>query len=313
MMARWLLLLVAAGARACPEGTVPFPTTDGAVECEPALNATLDAVAFLRASLPPWDAMNAASLGFPGPDESGVDGLNYGVLQPTVNISLENRAQLGWAAAVPKDVWQDFVLPYASVNEARSNWRPLLRDALLPRLLNASGGAAGALNTTAVVAAVNAQLWSALTPSAITFRSSQTPLIYDPMSVLAFGYASCTGVSLLFVDALRSVGVAARLAGTPAWNGNATSGNHNWVEVFEPASGAWGFIEGKPAGGGETLADPCDKWFCSPAKAAGTQFFAAQWSRATNASIYPMAWDVANLDVPGVDRTAYYQQACGAC
>ena len=68
-----------------------------------------------------------------------------------------------------------------------------------------------------------------------------------------------------------------------------------------------------PAGGGETLADPCDKWFCSPAKAAGTQFFAAQWSRATNASIYPMAWDVANLDVPGVDRTAYYQEACGAC
>ena len=34
---------VATLARACPEGTVPFPTTDGAVECEPALNATLDA------------------------------------------------------------------------------------------------------------------------------------------------------------------------------------------------------------------------------------------------------------------------------
>ena len=27
----------------------------------------------------------------------------------------------------------------------------------------------------------------------VTFKSSQTPLIFDPMSTLVFGYASCTG------------------------------------------------------------------------------------------------------------------------
>ena len=157
----------------------------------------------------------------------------------------------------------------------------------------------------------NSSVWQNV--GGVKFHSGQTPLIFDPVSTVAFGYASCTGVSTTYIAALRVAGVPARLVGTPAWLGDPAKGNHNWVEVFEPASGAWGFIEGKPAGGGETLADPCDKWFCSPAKAAGTQFFAAQWSRATNASIYPMAWDVANLDVPGVDRTAYYQQACGAC
>lgn len=69
----------------------------------------------------------------------------------------------------------------------------------------------------------------------IVFKSSQTPLIYDPMSVLSFGYGSCTGVSIFFIDALRSVGVPSRIAGTPAWNGDVSNGNHNWVEVWNGA------------------------------------------------------------------------------
>ena len=44
-----------------------------------------------------------------------------------LNISLANRMSLPWAALVPKDIWLDFVLPYATLNEARSNHRALLR------------------------------------------------------------------------------------------------------------------------------------------------------------------------------------------
>ena len=47
----------------------------------------------------------------------------------------------------------------------------------------------------------------------------RTPHIYDPMSTLLYGYASCTGVSILFVDALRTIGIPARVVGTPAWHG----------------------------------------------------------------------------------------------
>merc|ERR1712072_1226485 len=119
----------------------------------------------------------------------------------------------------------------------------------------------------------------------IKFKGEQTPLIYDPMSVIDYGYASCTGLSILLVDALRSVGVPARIAGTPAWHGNVSDGNHNWVEVWlGPGQGlhgeAWSFIESKPAGGNENFTDPCDKWFCNPSHFDGkTEVFAAQYDR----------------------------------
>ena len=79
------------------------------------------------------------------------------------------------------------------------------------------------------------------------------------MSTLLYGYASCTGVSILFVDALRTIGIPARVVGTPAWHGDHAQGNHNWVEVFvgdprgepwaDPDTGqSWAFIEALPAG-----------------------------------------------------------------
>merc|ERR1712070_249815 len=169
---------------------------------------------------------------------------------------------------------------------------------------------------------LNAHLWSALRPeNPIVFRSEQTPLIYDPMSTMIFGYASCTGVSILYVDALRSVGVPARLVGTPAWHGVVDDGNHNWVEVWlgseapGPAGAdGWTFLEGSPAGPGESLDNHCDKWFCNPSHFDGrTKVFAAQFDRHSNATVYPMAWDLANKDIPGVDRSAYYNAACRSC
>lgn len=45
------------------------------------------------------------------------------------------------------------------------------------------------------------------------------------------GLASCTGLSVLLVDACRSVGVPARIVGTPLWSDK--SGNHTWVEIWD--------------------------------------------------------------------------------
>jgi len=89
------------------------------------------------------------------------------------------------------------------------------------------------------------------------------------MSTIVYGYASCTGVSILYADALRAVGVPARIVGTPAWNADVSHGNHNWVEVYlgTQAYGnadGWYFIEASPAGPGESFSNPCDKWFCNP-------------------------------------------------
>ena len=58
------------------------------------------------------------------------------------------------------------------------------------------------------------------------------------------GLASCTGLSILLIDACRSVGVPARFVGTPLWADG--SGNHSWVEIWD---GGWHFVgAAEPAG-----------------------------------------------------------------
>ena len=110
-----------------------------------------------------------------------------------------------------------------------------------------------------------------------------------------------------------------RIVGTPAWNGNVSEGNHNWVEVYlgdnaegKAGDAGWYFIESSPAGGGETFANPCDKWFCNKAHFSQpmTSVFAPKFSRTGSVS-YPMAWDLENKDIPGLDRSSYYLKVCG--
>ena len=220
-----------------------------------------------------------------------------------------------WAAAVPRDVFDDYSLPYACVNEPRTDWRALVGAAVDPVVDALPAGA----SLDDVIAAINGyganasdSVWARL--GGVVFKSSQTPLIYDPVSTAAFGYASCTGVSVTFVAALRAAGVPARLVGTPAWRGDPANGNHNWVELWDGAS--WRFWEGRPAGGGETLTNPCDKWFCKAARFpinGSTKVYAARFDRHSNQTVYPLAWDPSNLDTPGVERTDDYVTMCGRC
>ena len=244
-------------AAACPENQVPWPS---APSCQDFGGAHKEAVAFLRSNAPPVDILNEISLfGQPGAGD------NAGIASLGANLSLTAKMDLPWAVAVPQDVFNDYVLPYASVNEARTNWRQLLFSALMPLVcLPNSTTVNASLTIDDVAALVNGyavpeqSVWT-LFGRKVVFKSSQTPLIFDPMSVLAFGFASCTGVSILLVDALRALGVPARVAGTPAWNGLAANGNHNWVEIWRGPSVGWSFYEALPAGGGETLDNPCDK------------------------------------------------------
>ena len=210
---------------ACPPSQVPFPGNI-CLDFDDAYNS---AYKFLEENMPSWDKTNAASLGF-HTGAPGVDGLDLGVATLGINISLATKQMRSWAFEVPEDVYSEYVIAYAHANEARSNWRPFLTE-VVGKILN--GSSEDELKTVPeVVSLINSQLWSSgLLGNQVTFKSSQTPLIYDPMSTIVFGYASCTGVSILFADALRAAGVPARLAGTPAWNGNPHNGNHNWIEV----------------------------------------------------------------------------------
>jgi hypothetical protein len=309
---------VAAFTTPCGKGSVPFPVTTSPVvgqvslayQCEQDTRVFAECMHFLDRNLPDFDEANKGSLGFVTLNPTDGVAVNEGIATLGTNMSLQTRTMYHWAAAVPKDIFLEYVLPYGNVNEARTNWRQLMFPVVQGILLG-TGDDLDTYTTSDVVSAVNNALWYGPMGKDIVFKSSQTPLIYDPMSVLAFGYGSCTGVSIFFINALRSIGIPARIAGTPAWNGVTANGNHNWVEVWDVSTG-WQFIEAAPAATGETLDNPCDKWFCTPSNMAGTKFFAARFLQ-MDPIRYPMAWDLSNTQIPGDNRTEYYQNACNAC
>ena len=308
---RCLIILAASAAAAsfitvpCPTNTVPWPRGDGGTTCEPFAAAKKDALKWLRKNAPPADVRNAATLfGTPG----GVDGLDAGVAAVAANATLTAKMRWPWAWGVPRDIFRDYVLPYASANEPRTHWHGLLAKAVEPILVALPRHA----SISDVAEAINSEFWQNV--GGVKFHSGQTPLIFDPVSTVAFGYASCTGVSTTYIAALRVAGVPARLVGTPAWLGDPAKGNHNWVELWDGA--AWRFWEGRPAGGGETLTNPCDKWFCKAARFpvnGSTKVYAARFDRHSNQTVYPLAWDPSNLDTPGIDRTNAYVGMCSNC
>ncbi len=280
----------------------------------------------------PFDLINAESLGFP-PSENSTDGngtlpdgLSNGILEPTVNISLYAKENYPWTQNVPKDLYYEYVASFANVNEARTNWRPVFHELVKPiiqDILKSGEGGKHVITVKQVVQALNDQIWTIAAKysnsESITFRHGQTPLIYDPMSVLIFGYASCTGLSIFFVNILRTAGIPARLAGTAAWNGKEEDGNHSWIEFWSCEdggdSGRWQIMESKPASGSHGDVDnPCQWWFCNEEKVKDTLFWAARLDREDSGGvIFPMAWDMENQGVVGEDRTAFMRELCSGC
>eukprot|EP00536_Pseudo-nitzschia_multiseries_P010115 jgi/Psemu1/307021/fgenesh1_kg.298_\ len=298
---------------------------------------------YLRNNIMPFDEPFSETMGFPpAEDHIDADGLGNGLVQPTVSLALDAKVLYKWTDDLPLDIFLEYVLNYANLNEARTNWRPLLVNALkfnesdlyqgsLTTSTTTATGAVGSesvrestLNITSVTTWVNTNLWTLVGREGkpIYFKSSQTPLIFDPMSIIAFGYASCTGTSILFCNALRAVGVPARVAGTPAWYGNRTQGNHNWVEVYVPNEhcngngGEWKFLEPSPAlPNVDTLNNnPCERWFCDPSRYPASKVYAARLSKSEESSTcFPLAWQWNCHGVPAEDRTDYYAKICGSC
>lgn len=178
-------------------------------------------------------------------------GMNVSMLADTVAYALEARDTFPFAAAVPWHIFLNDVLPYSVLAEPRNPWRPLFF-----RYFATSNKTAALRADNMTLAAVgfwmNTYGWRMTTPW-IHYVESQTDTIngYSPFQVLAAHNASCTGLSEFMVACFRSIGVPARIAGTPHWNlGNVTCprgdaspdcGNHDWVEVW--AGGGWGFVD----------------------------------------------------------------------
>jgi hypothetical protein len=152
------------------------------------------------------------------------------------NVRLAYRAwrEAPWHAEVGEPLFFNNVLPYASVNERRDRWRAEFVEKLQPLVKDArSPGEAAAI--------LNNEIFKLFQ---VRYSTKRAKADQSPLESMHSGLASCTGLSVLLIDACRAVGVPARFVGTPLWSDR--SGNHSWVEVWD---GDWHFTgAAEPAG-----------------------------------------------------------------
>lgn len=167
------------------------------------------------------------------------------------NVKLAHEAwdQATWRYDLPREIFLNNVLPYANINERRDAWRKDFRERFGPLVKDAKAPSAAA-------AILNQQVF----PLVKVRYSTQRPKAdQSPYESIKSGTASCTGLSVLLIDACRAVGVPARFAGTPLWSDK--SGNHSWVEVWDDG---WHFT-----GAAEPSGDKLDQaWFIQRASQA---------------------------------------------
>lgn len=208
------------------------------------------------------------------------------------NVHLAYRAwrEAPWRDQITEEMFLNDVLPYACINERRDDWRADFHERFGPLVAQArTPGEAAVI--------LNQKIFDML---GVKFGRSRPKADQSPLETIEAGVASCTGLSVLLVDACRAVGVPARLAGTPLWPDK--SGNHTWVEVWD---GQWHYTgAAEPAGGKLNRA-----WFTKRAKTAQRDhrlhaIYATSW-RPTGTS-FPLVWDRHARDVHAVNVTDRY-------
>lgn len=212
-------------------------------------------------------------------------------LNENLDLALRARAEFAWAARVPESMFLNDVLPYASLDETRERWRPALyaMSKQIVREAQTAGEAAQLLNQ---------QLFNVV---GVHYNTGRKRPNQSPFESMKHGRATCTGLSILLVNACRSVGVPARIAGVAEWV--STPGNHTWVEIWDGER--WRFL-----GADEFDAKGLDRaWFVGRAREAirgdeNHAVWASSWKPTGNH--FPMAWDRASTSVHAVDVTQRY-------
>ncbi len=217
--------------------------------------------------------------------------LSAAYLLENTAVAFEARAAMPWGPGLPEEIFLNEVLPYAVINERRDAWRKDFYERFRPLVADCrtAGEAAMKLNRE-VFPLLNVRYHATKRP-----KADQSP--YESMEA---GYASCTGLSVLLVDACRAVCVPARLAGIPQWPNQ--EGNHSWVEIWDRQWYFTGAAEPDPAGlnhagfvasaAGADSKNPMNGIYA-------TSFRRTGWS-------FPLVWDLSIKYVSARDVTRYY-------
>ncbi|MDF1713408.1 MAG: transglutaminase-like domain-containing protein [Akkermansiaceae bacterium] len=219
------------------------------------------------------------------------ESLGQEFLMTNLDLALKAKKEFPWAKEIPEEVFLNDVLPYASLDETREDWRSFFYPKCKELVKDAK-------TTTEAAQAINKGIFNLIKVHYNTGRKAPNQ---SPAESIKLGKATCTGLSIILVDACRSVGVPARIAGTALWYNK--RGNHTWVEIYD--GGEWYFT-----GADEYDAKGLNRgWFTGDAsKAIEDQWQHAIWASSwkETGSHFPMVWDIRNKEVPGVNVTSRY-------
>ena len=210
-------------------------------------------------------------------------------LAGNVALAYQARAEVPWGAGLPEAVFLDSVLPHVSVTEPRDSMRAEFHDRYLPLVKGCkSPGEAGLV--------VNKKLFG---DYKVRYDTRRKRVDQSSKESIAQGMATCTGLSIMLVEACRSVGVPARVAGIASWPGR--GGNHTWVEIWNDG---WHFVgAAEPDGNGLDHA-----WFGGEASKAIKEkpqnaIFAVMYR--DMGDYFPLEW-APTLKLPGENVTDRY-------
>lgn len=216
--------------------------------------------------------------------------LRAAFIRDNVALAIEALEKAPWVAQIPADIFLNDILPYASLSEPRDNWRARLREIALPLV-------AGSRSPGEAARRLNEKLFPLLK---VRYSTQRRRTDAGPLETIESGMATCTGLSILLVDACRAVAVPARIAGTPLWVNR--TGNHTWVEVWD---GGWHFI-----GAAEPDPNGLDRgWFVGNASQAQKEvpehsIYATSYRKTGLA--FPMAWAPRTDYVSAINVTERY-------
>ncbi len=220
--------------------------------------------------------------------------LHGGLLTGNAALAYQARREVPWGAKLPEGIFLEYVLPYFNLSERVEDWRTELHERFIAsaRRFDTPGKAAVQLNKT---------IFDEL---GVHYHPTKRPKPdQSPSESVKAGYASCTGLSILLVDACRAVGIPARVVGTPKWTDG--TGNHTWVEVWD---NGWHFIGASEAG------ELDQTWFRDAARKADpkrpeNRIYAASFKRTK--IHFPMVWAPERKDIFAADVTARYNALKG--
>lgn len=161
--------------------------------------------------------------------EADRDTMSLALLEENVRYAHQARQQYAWARELPYETYLADVLPYHVVDEVRDAWRKELYELFAPAVEKCN-------TLEEAINAVNSRIPEL---TGVHYNTLREKTNQSPRESMRQGMASCTGLSILLVDAYRAVGIPARFVGTASWHDD--RGNHSWTEVW--LDGEWRVTE----------------------------------------------------------------------